>query len=141
MSWTEALENIDYLAVVLGVVASLVLGALWYEPRVFGTRWMKQVGLKKKDVQNRDGMPVMMFQSLVFYSLVSVVIAALFQMIAGSGAGEGAFLGLVVGFVFGFGPLVVTYGFARRNYELTVIDGGYIVVTCTVIGAIIGQVT
>lgn len=33
--------DVNYLAVLLAAVSSLVVGAVWYTPRVFGTYWMK----------------------------------------------------------------------------------------------------
>ncbi len=141
MSWADALENINFLAVVLGAVASLLIGALWYAPQLFGKQWMKLVGLKEKDMQSKDGMGVMMAMSVVFYFLVSVVTALLFEMTGSEGAGDGLLLGGILGFVFGFGPLSVTYVFARRRFDLSLIDGGYIVVTTAVIGTVIGLIS
>ena len=138
MSWADALENVNYLSVVLGVVASMVIGIVWYAPQGFGKTWMEMIGFKKKDMEDKSGMPVMMTMSTLFYAIASLAIALLFELIGGSGLGEGAFLGAVVGFAFGLGPLAVTYGFAKRKFELTMIDGGYVVVTMTIIGTIVG---
>ena len=140
MSWAEAFENINYLSVALGAIASLVLGAFWYSPKVLGKKWAVQVGLKKKDMESKDGLAVMMITSVIFYSLVSLFTAALMQMTGAEGIGEGLLMGLILGFVFGFGPLLVTYSFARRMFDISLIDGGYIVVTTLAIGTIIGAI-
>lgn len=139
MQWTDALENINYLSVLLGTFASLVIGAVWYAPKVFGAKWSKLVGFKKKDMEDKSGMPIMMALSIVFYALVSLVLAVLHELTGGSGLGDGVLLGSILGFVFGFGPLSVAYVFARRKFELSLLDGGYIVVACAVIGAIVGH--
>lgn len=139
MSWVDALENINYLAVLLGALVSLAIGAAWYAPAVFGNKWAKLVGLKKKDMEDTSGMPVMMATSIIFYGLISLVIGLMISMTGSEGLGEGLVLGAILGFVFSFGPMAVTYGFARRKFELSVVDGGYAVITCAVIGAIIGQ--
>lgn len=138
MSWTDALESINYLSVVAGVIISMVVGMAWYSPQLFGTSWAKMIGFKKKDLEDRTGMPVMMTMSVVFYAIVSLVLALLFAMTASEGIGEGLFLGAVVGFAFGLAPMAVTYVYARRKFELTMVDGGYIVVTCALIGAAVG---
>ncbi len=138
MSWADALENVNYLAVVLGMVASMVIGASWYAAAVFGNSWMKLVGLKQKDLENKDGMAAMMAIPTIFYGVASLLLALLFEMTASEGLGEGLFLGAIIGFAFGFGPMAVSYTFARRKFELSMIDGGYIFFTCAVIGAIIG---
>ncbi len=138
MSWADALENVNYLSVVLGVVASMVIGVLWYAPQGFGKSWMELVGLKKKEMEDKAGMPVRMAISVLFYAILSLVVAMLFGMIEAKGVGEGIFLGAFLGFAFGLGPMAVSYVFAHRKFELTMIDGGYIVVTSAVIGAIVG---
>jgi hypothetical protein len=140
MSWAEALENVNFTGVLLGTLASLIIGYVWYEPRVFGKQWMELVGLKKKEMEDKQSMPVMMVMSIVFYFLVSITIAALLNMSGASGAGDGVLMGAILGFIFGYGPMSVAYVFARRRFELSMIDGGYIVVTTAVIGAVLGLV-
>jgi len=138
MSWADALQNINYLGVVLGVLASMIIGMVWYNPKVWGEQWIKLVGFKKKDLTDKQGMPVMMTISVVFYFLVAITVAALLEMTSASGTGDGVLMGAIIGFVFGYGPLSVTYVYAKRRFELSMIDGGYIVVTTAVIGAILG---
>lgn len=138
MTWGEALESINYLAAVGGVLISIIVGFLWYSPKLFGGEWAKLVGLKNKDKQTREEMTVLTTTTVVFYFLASVVVAALVEMTQQFGALNGMLLGAVVGFVFGFGPLTVTYAYARRKFELTLIDGAYIVVTLSLIGLLIG---
>lgn len=141
MTWGEALENINLLAVALGTVSTLVWGAIWYAQRTLGTDWAKLVGLKKKDMENTDGMPVMMATSIIFYLIASIAIAALMQLTGMTGGGDGLLMGAILGFVFAFGPLAVTYGFARRKFELTLIDGGYMVVALATSGFVIGMLS
>lgn len=140
MSWSDAISDINYLAVVLGVLVSLIIGAVWYAPGLFGGSWMKLVGLKKSEMDDKGGMGVMMTMSVVFYFLVSLVVAAIMKMSGAEGLAEGLLMGSIIGFVFGYGPMAVSYVYARRRFELSMIDGGYIVVTLAAIGAIIGYI-
>ena len=41
----EVLVGVNWLAVLVGFVASFLLGWLWYSPRVFGTKWATGVGV------------------------------------------------------------------------------------------------
>ena len=140
MSWAEALENINYLGVALGTVAALIIGAIWYAPGAFGKMWAELIGFKKKDLEDRSGMAVSMTMSVIFYAMVSLITSALIEMTGAVGVGEGLLMGAILGFVFGFGPMAVSYGFARRKFELSLVDGGYIVTTCAAIGAVIGYI-
>ena len=39
------LTNINWLAVIIGAVASFALGWLWYSPKMFGTKWATGSGM------------------------------------------------------------------------------------------------
>lgn len=45
------------IACALAGVVSLILGFVWYHPKVFGTAWMEEVGLSEEQVKNAN-MPV-----------------------------------------------------------------------------------
>ena len=37
--------NINFLALLLAALSTLVVGFIWYNPKVFGNIWMKEAGL------------------------------------------------------------------------------------------------
>jgi hypothetical protein len=37
--------EINYWAVLLATLSSMIVGSIWYTPKVFGTYWMKQAGV------------------------------------------------------------------------------------------------
>ncbi|MES1212065.1 MAG: DUF1761 domain-containing protein, partial [Leifsonia sp.] len=39
------IPSINYIAVVLAMLSSLVVGSIWYTPKVFGNYWMKLSGI------------------------------------------------------------------------------------------------
>ena len=53
----ELVMDINWLAVIVGAVIAYALGALWYSPKMFGTRWMEGVGLTK-DSMGSPTMPM-----------------------------------------------------------------------------------
>ena len=50
--------NVNWLAVIVGAVVAYALGALWYSPAMFGTVWMKGVGLSGKDAKGNMTLPM-----------------------------------------------------------------------------------
>jgi hypothetical protein len=40
------LPHINYLAVIAATLSTLVVGSIWYTPKVFGNYWMKATGVK-----------------------------------------------------------------------------------------------
>lgn len=39
------LPHINYLAVIAATLSTMIVGAIWYTPRVFGNYWMKAAGI------------------------------------------------------------------------------------------------
>lgn len=40
--------DINWTATIVGAITAFALGALWYSPTMFGTKWMKAVGITEK---------------------------------------------------------------------------------------------
>ena len=57
------LSELNWLAIIVSTVFSMVLGFIWYGP-LFDTAWMKLVGLKKEDVDAKDSMKGMVISSV-----------------------------------------------------------------------------
>ena len=67
--------EINHLAVILAVVASMVVGFLFYMPAVFGRRWMEMVGHSDDSVQGGSPLlyPLVILASLITaYTLAGV---------------------------------------------------------------------
>lgn len=43
------MENVNWIAVVLSGIATLAIGFVWYNPKVFGKAWMESVGMTEDD--------------------------------------------------------------------------------------------
>ena len=138
MTWGDALENINYLAVLGATLSTVVVGSIWYARGVFGKEWMKLVGLKDKDVENKDGMAVLFASMLVFSFVTALTLSALLYLTNMRSAGEGALMGAIVGFAFSFAQMQGNYSFAKRKFELLLIDGGHNIVQLIIVGWIVG---
>ena len=43
--------DVSLLPILAGGVASVLIGMVWYAPRVFGAQWMKSAGLREEDTK------------------------------------------------------------------------------------------
>ncbi len=43
------------VAIVVATLVAMFVGALWYSPVLFGDVWMREMGIKKKDMENMEG--------------------------------------------------------------------------------------
>ena len=41
----------NWLALIVAAISTLAVGFVWYNPKVFGTAWMKEVGMTEEDAQ------------------------------------------------------------------------------------------
>lgn len=128
--------ELDYIAIFIAGLAYFVLGAIWYSPKVFGKAWMADQNLP---ADHKPVNPGLLFGGSF---LVSVLVAfgIHYVMALGniSGLRGGLLTGLGIGiFIYAFLALP-HYAFPARPQRLFLIDTGYSVAGCALMGAIIG---
>lgn len=137
MNLIEALQNLNYIAVVIAAITSYVLGFVWYHWAVFGKAWANTLGLSKEEADNTEGLGGAFAISLVSGLSKTLLIAFLLSALNTSGVLSGAFLGAVVAIVFTATSLGYYNGFARTSAKLTLINSAHSVTELALIGAII----
>src|SRR6185437_17060259 len=68
--------QVNYLAVVLAALSSMVVGSLWYMPATFGKYWMKYTGVKPNRSKMSGAQMAWMYGSVFVASLVTAYILA-----------------------------------------------------------------
>lgn len=129
------MPDVNWLAVLLCGLSSMILGGLWYSPLLFAGPWQRGAGLSSEDLA---GANMAMIFGLAF--LLSLGAAAVFAMFLGremglwpsvaAGAAAGVFW---VGASFG-----ISYLFERRSVSYWLINAGYHSVQFTLFGLILG---
>jgi len=119
---------------VVAGASSLVLGAIWYVPPVFGKKWMALAGLTEE--QAKSGSIPMIFGGAF---ALSVIAAAVFSMFLGPKPELGFALGAgsSAGLCWVATGLGINYLFERKPLGLFLINGGYFTVQFTLIGLIL----
>lgn len=133
---------VNYLAILACVVASMVIGFLWYGP-LFGKQWIALMGMtpEKMKAAQAKGMTVqyslMALASLVMAFVLqhSIVFGASYLQISGLNAGlQGAFWSWL-GFVLP--PTIGSVLWEGKPWTLWFINVGYYLVSLLVMGAIL----
>jgi hypothetical protein len=122
------MEDINLWAVLVGIIASGVLGALWYSPLLFLRAWARAAG--REPAQG---------PSVYAITLLTAIIAAVaFGWWAGPEPSleEAVLDGLVVGLFFAAPALGLHYAFAGRGLKLWLIDGGFQVARFVLLGLV-----
>ena len=129
------MPEVNWMAVGLCGVSSLVLGGIWYSPMLFAKAWQRAAGLS--DEQAHSGNMAMIFGLALLLSLIA---AAVFAMFLGKTMSLGA--ATAAGFSAGLCWVAASYGisylFERRPLNLWLINGGYHTVQFTLFGLILG---
>lgn len=155
--------NINFLALLLASLSSLVIGFIWYNPKVLGNIWMKEAGMTEEKMKGSN--MIVIFAMSVFYAfLISFLLQVLvihqygaFGMIGGDETKalpsynafmadyetafrtfkHGALHGFMTGLFFALPVIGTNSLYERRSWKYVLIAGGYWIVTCTIMGGII----
>ncbi|MBS3102107.1 DUF1761 domain-containing protein [Candidatus Woesearchaeota archaeon] len=92
------LLDVNYMAVLVASVASMIVGFIWYSKRVFGGKWMKNVGLDKKKMegQKKKGMAGTMIAAFATTLIMAVVLANIIKFMGVSDVAGGLYAGFLV---------------------------------------------
>lgn len=138
-------STINWLAVFVAGISSFVLGGVWYSPALFGKAWMAENQKTVEDVQRGN-------KGKIFgWSLIlSLIMAANLAMLLADSPAHcpvdcaqktdiawGATAGFLAGLWIFCGIAIVSL-FEQKTARYIFINGGYMLVALTLMGAIIG---
>lgn len=130
-----SLSDVAWIPVVISVIASMVIGFVWYSKALFSTQWMKLIGKSEKELKDSAGPGYVV--ALVCGAVEAVVLSLLIHVFGAATPMEGATVGFLiwVGFI---GPTsLLSHIFQKRSLNLWAIDYGNQLVVVVVMGAII----
>jgi len=155
----------NFYALLVSAIVTLVVGFIWYHPKVFGTIWMRESNLTQEELQ-KGSMLKIFGLTYIFSLMITMVLMALTihqsgavgmvggpPVIASAKPSFAAFMadygtayrtfkhGALHGFISGLFfalPIVGINGlFERKSWRYILIHAGYWIVTLTLMGGII----
>jgi hypothetical protein len=127
--------EINYVAVLVAGLLSMVIGFGWYSLKVFGKSWMKETGLKMKDIQNWPGKG---YAVVAATSLLQAYVLAHFVDFTNATTWfEGAQTSSWIWIGFVATAYTATYVFSMKSPKLWMIDAGYFLVVLMAQGALL----
>lgn len=133
--------SINYGAVVVGAVLSMVVGAIWYGP-LFGRKWLEIIGVNPSDLKARKEMeknagPLYAVQ----FALALFQVLVLAHLIADTTRAGGLERALFIWAAFVIptlaGSVMWTAEPSKRKWARFLIQGGYQLVIFIVFGALL----
>ena len=127
----------DIFNVLAAASASFVFGAIWY--MVLSDLWMTASGVARdaagKPLNSSNPRPY------ILSAISAIVVAGMMRhVLAASGVtsiSAGAIEGFGIGAFLIVPWIMMTNEFAGKPFQLTVIDGGYALIGCTLMGAVL----
>lgn len=155
----------NFYALLVAAIVTLVVGFIWYHPKVFGTIWMRESNLTQEELQ-KGSMLKIFGLTYIFSLMITMVLMALTihqsgavgmvggpPLIASAKPSFAAFMadygtayrtfkhGALHGFISGLFfalPIVGINGlFERKSWRYILIHAGYWIITLTLMGGII----
>ncbi len=129
------MADLNWIAVLLCGVSSMILGALWYSPLLFGRVWQRGAGLSDADLAGGN---MVLIYGLAF--VLSLVAAAMFALFLGRGMelGPSVAAGAAAGLCWVAAAFGINYLFERRSLAHWLVNGGYHTLQFTLFGLILG---
>lgn len=132
--------EINWLAVVVATVASMVLAKTWFTPKTFGNPWRSYTGITPADSKKAGKKPIIL---TLFANIVTVIVlAAAINITAVFFENSSVWLALLVGLAtwlaFSATTLATHNAFEQKPQKLTLINNGYQLALFVIVAAIIG---
>ena len=127
--------GVNYLAVVVAAVVALVIGFIWYSPRVFGTRWMTYLGTTQAQLGNPG--PTGMLVGVVASLINAWVLAVLALNLGGKSVTDGILLGVLAWLGFMATITAAQISFEKKSWGLWVLNNAHNLLVQVIMAAIV----
>lgn len=132
--------DVNYTAVTIASVVSMIIGMIWYSKIAFGKQWIKLSGMTDHKIEKAKerGMIKIMFMAFIATFVTGIVLANIIRFMRVSDLGGGLFAGFIVwlGFIATTNLNIVLW--ENKPVKLYYINTGHHLVTLLVMGAILG---
>jgi hypothetical protein len=129
------LSTINWLAVVVAALSAFIIGGIWYSPVLFANAWMSHSGLTSDQI--KTGNKGKIFGATAIFSLIMAANLAMFLAGPKTNVAWGAEAGFLAG-IWTFSAIAIHSLFELKSWRYIFINGGYSLISLTVMGAIIG---
>lgn len=129
------ISHVNWLAVAVAALSAFMVGGIWYSKLLFGNAWMVDSNLSMEQINT--GNKGKIFGFTAFFSFLMAVNLGMFLADAKTDLAWGATAGCLAG-IWTFGAIAIHSLFELKSWRYIFINGGYSLVSLTLMGAIIG---
>jgi hypothetical protein len=129
------ISHINWLAIIVAGLSAFMVGGIWYSKPLFGNAWMTDSNLTVEQVQTGNKGKIFGFTAV--FSLVMAANLGMFLADAKTDLAWGTTAGFLAG-IWTFSAIAIHSLFELKSWRYIFINGGYSLVSLTLMGAIIG---
>ncbi|RJP55059.1 MAG: DUF1761 domain-containing protein [Anaerolineaceae bacterium] len=129
-------STINWLAVIVCVVISMVSGALWYNPKTFFNAWWQVVG-GGREQPGTENMGVTWGLTILSSFVQAVAVTFMINAMGSATAGSGALTGFMLWLGFIAPTFLVNKLFAGHGFKIWAIEAGNHLINFLLFGAIL----
>ena len=130
-------SSINWLAIVVCVVVSMVSGSIWFNPKTFFPVWWKAIGRSENEQPGMQNMGMVWGLTVLSSFVQAVSLALMINVMGSSSLGSGAMAGFMLWLGF-----VATTGLTNKLFsgqlKAWVIEQGNHLINFLLFGAILG---
>ena len=134
------IPEINYWAVLVATVVAIVIGSVWYTPKVLGDRWKRLADVREPATSTQAWLPIMV--SIVLAFLLAWVLAGsvaiAWHFYGGSYFGSSIVTALTLCAGFTAGRLITHDVFVGRPAQLTILNVLYELLLVVAMAVVIG---
>lgn len=134
------IPEINYWAVLASTVAAIVIGSIWYNPKVLGERWAKLADARNAETTTQAVLPIILSIALSFLLawVLAGSVAIAWHFYGGGYFSSAIITALTLWAGFTAGRIITHDVFMGRPVQLTVLNVVYELVLVLAMAVIIG---
>lgn len=133
-----AFFELNWIPILVSAIVSMVIGFIWYSPKVFGNQWMRLMKFKKADMKKMKVKPAFAYLGMFVITLVANFVLSLLIKIS---VPESVIGGALIGFLVWLGFIATTTFsgvlWANKRRELYMIENGHYMLSFVIAGIIL----
>ena len=128
-------SSVNWLGVIVCVVLNVVVGFIWYHPKVFFNAWWKGIGKSESDQTNPS--PVLYLWTFLAAFVEGVFVSILLTTMGSTTLASGLLAGFMIWLGFVATTNLVNNLFAGRGWTVWAIEAGNHLVYLLITGAVL----
>ncbi len=129
--------EMNWLSQILAAASTLLVGFVWYNPKVFGTIWMRAIGVNPESVKDSNPNMLKLFGFSLLFAFIATIPLSYIVNHDNHTFGHGALHGAEVGALILLPVIGTNALYESRSWTYVFVNSGFWVVCFALMGGIL----